>query len=301
MSSFEHIIQTSPIVPRNPEIPGPFYIMKFGKHKGKKALDIRNDEGYLKWIENVSGDKSNFTDLLKSLDIIRSLEFNHYKSITPKPEVTNLTINFGKHKGKSLHDICREDIEYAKFLSKIIPKSSEYFDFYYRIETVVESFLLESINLPTVNDDVTTSEDQKNSAKIEIMGISDLVTPDLNTSKDHDGAVNLSEKISILISPTNSPKNSTLQTTLEMYNRGLTLDEISKIRELRLQTIESHVIDLIKLGKIVDDNVNSELSNLIREYYLNNGLPQRRDVKNYFSSIGVDITYFQINLALSRL
>ncbi|MDP5038821.1 MAG: helix-turn-helix domain-containing protein, partial [Candidatus Gracilibacteria bacterium] len=99
-------------------------------------------------------------------------------------------------------------------------------------------------------------------------------------------------------------KIDTYTQSFELYNEGKTLLEISKIRELGLQTIESHMIKLYEFGKINISQIMtfSQIGKLkqIKKIILENDfeLDKIQPIKN---KLGEEYSYFDIKIALSMI
>lgn len=108
------------------DILGPRYVCTFGKHKGKKAIDIWNeDRSYVEyvWISEPEDDNDRMFKLGESFRLID----DQTDGITriPGPE---FICNFGKHKNKKAIDIWNEDRSYIKWIRTRDWNSSNFFD-----------------------------------------------------------------------------------------------------------------------------------------------------------------------------
>lgn len=68
-----------------------------------------------------------------------------------------------------------------------------------------------------------------------------------------------------------APKGDSFMNTLELYKKGHPIEEIVQIRNLKIGTIHSHIVELIKLGKIgleevMETNKIEPIKSCIKEY-----------------------------------
>jgi ATP-dependent DNA helicase RecQ len=88
----------------------------------------------------------------------------------------------------------------------------------------------------------------------------------------------------------------TRQVTLEMYQRGLSIEEIATERNLKAVTIEGHIAELIEMGEIVDGErlVRPERYEVIAQALENIGSEVLKPVKEF---LGDEYSYGEIRLA----
>lgn len=260
---------------------GPLYVLPFGRHKGKTVQYIyENEQSYIEWMFG-QVDKTNFSKVLESIEIIRKIEYEYFKSIFPKPTDKDVQINFGKYNGSKLSDIIKNDKGYAIYLRNRVPPSRTLFKFYYKIETIVDS--------------VINCSDIEIQPEEELIGTCSISEEEsLNSSFISTSCVDKSMLVKFI---------KTQDKTLLLYNEGKTIDEIAAERNLVRSTVEDHIIYLIKLKKITNFDMNTPIINSIRdfieEYIHERGvLPALKDVKDYFELIGETVSYFEIKLAM---
>lgn len=96
-----------------------------------------------------------------------------------------------------------------------------------------------------------------------------------------------------------SKKEDTFKVTYEMYQQGLTIDEIAEKRNLKPTTIFSHIAKLYSDGKTISiyDFVTKEEVDSIKEAQKTLENPQT--LKPYFDFFKEQIEYFKIRLALA--
>ncbi|NDK08766.1 RecQ family ATP-dependent DNA helicase [Candidatus Gracilibacteria bacterium] len=107
-----------------------------------------------------------------------------------------------------------------------------------------------------------------------------------------------------------APKESKVDTytqTLELFNSGISLDDIAKQRELTKQTIESHIVALYSYSKIPLNEVMklSELKKLkfIKEFLAKSKLDKSKlgEIKYAINQEDKDISYVDIKLAQAMI
>ncbi len=88
----------------------------------------------------------------------------------------------------------------------------------------------------------------------------------------------------------------TRQVTLEMYQRGLSIEEIATERNLKTTTIEGHIAELIEMGEIVDVErlVRPERYEVIAQALQSIGSETLKPVKEY---LGDEYSYGEIRIA----
>lgn len=263
---------------------GPLYVLPFGRHKGKTVQYIyENEKSYIDWMFG-QVDKTNFSKVLESVEIIRKIEYEYFKSVFPKPVCSDLQLNFGKYNGSKLSDVVKNDRIYAIYLRNRIPPNRTLFKFYYKIETIVDS-LIDSAEMEVQDEE-------------ELIGTCSVLEDEsLNSSFVSPSCVDNSMLVKFV---------KTQDKTLLLYNEGKTIDEIAVERNLVRSTVEDHIIYLIKLKKITNFDMNTPIINSIRdfieEYVQEKGvLPSLNDVKEYFESTCETISYFDIKLAMINI
>ena len=91
------------------------------------------------------------------------------------------------------------------------------------------------------------------------------------------------------------PKGASLEKTLEMLENGLQPEEIARQRELALSTIHSHILQLVKAGRIdASQFVPIDDMKVIARYMVENPEKPLREVMDYFDG---RYRYFQLQLA----
>ena len=94
-------------------------------------------------------------------------------------------------------------------------------------------------------------------------------------------------------------KSDTHKITYELYQEGLSIDEIAKKRKLTSTTIFSHIAKLYNDGKDIniDELVSEKEVNSVRE--AKKELDSPNALKPYFEHFNEQLDYFKIRLALS--
>ena len=94
-------------------------------------------------------------------------------------------------------------------------------------------------------------------------------------------------------------KTDTHKVTFDLYKEGLTIDEISKKRNLKSTTIFSHLAKLYADGKDIDiyDFVTKEEVEKVRK--AKDELESPQALKPYYEHFNAEIEYFKIRLALT--
>ncbi len=90
------------------------------------------------------------------------------------------------------------------------------------------------------------------------------------------------------------------QITLEMYQSGLSIEEIAAQRNLKATTIESHIAELIEMGEFADvaDLLQAERYQVIAQALVNIGAEALKPVKEF---LGDDYSYGEIRIARALL
>ncbi len=94
-------------------------------------------------------------------------------------------------------------------------------------------------------------------------------------------------------------KNNTHKFTYELYQQGLTIDEIAEQRKLKATTIYSHIAKLYSDGKTINiyDFVSKHEVEAVKSAQQTLGAPEA--LKPYFDFFEEQLDYFKIRLALS--
>lgn len=97
-----------------------------------------------------------------------------------------------------------------------------------------------------------------------------------------------------------SQKGDTYLKTFELYEKGLSLEEISFSRELKVETIVSHLTKLFLEGKKVDLSkyINMEEINAVKKLIPELGT---ESLKPFFEKMNGEMPYFKIRIALTLL
>lgn len=102
-----------------------------------------------------------------------------------------------------------------------------------------------------------------------------------------------------LLAANSSPITQSSLATLAYYNKGMELDEIAAVRNLKRSTIEDHIVELAihQVHFDITPFVSERLVKLILKIASEADTKQLKYIKE---SISEDVTYFQIRLALAK-
>ena len=91
--------------------------------------------------------------------------------------------------------------------------------------------------------------------------------------------------------------SGTFATTFEMYKSGNTVEEIAKIRNLSINTIQNHLAKFVETGKIEADELMdvSKIEPII-EIAKKQSIPSLKAIKD---ELGEGFSYFEIHIALA--
>nr|MDD3720508.1 RecQ family ATP-dependent DNA helicase [Candidatus Gracilibacteria bacterium] len=115
------------------------------------------------------------------------------------------------------------------------------------------------------------------------------------------------EKVKKLENVLKIEKIDTLTQTEELYDKGLSIEEIATQRELTKQTIEGHIVSLYSLGKIPLQKIMkiSELEKLkfIKDFLLNSQVEINKlsEIKTEIDKKRKDISYLDIKVCLAMI
>jgi ATP-dependent DNA helicase RecQ len=103
-----------------------------------------------------------------------------------------------------------------------------------------------------------------------------------------------------------SNKKSTIDISWDMYVNGSSISDISKERDLKKMTIESHIVHMFtKTPSLIDENklgITSEIKQKISNAIFEVGKERLRPIKLYLESTGGSkISYFQIKISMLLL
>ncbi|KMJ59790.1 hypothetical protein AB685_02700 [Bacillus sp. LL01] len=93
----------------------------------------------------------------------------------------------------------------------------------------------------------------------------------------------------------------TTQKSLKLLNQGLDLNDIAKVRRLKLSTIEDHIVEIamhsnhLSIESYVEKEIIEEIKEVIHDLHTH----QLRRIKEKLTN--QDISYFQIRLVLTRM
>jgi uncharacterized protein YpbB len=94
--------------------------------------------------------------------------------------------------------------------------------------------------------------------------------------------------------------SNTLQKTLDLYQQGKTIEEISIERNLLKGIINDHIVALISLKEITNFKIDITIYNSVIDFYENSSENvELKDIKIYFDEIDEPLSYFNIKLALA--
>lgn len=153
---------------------------------------------------------------------------------------------------------------------------------------------IDTINKYVLENNIEISERKsKNSQKRS--------TSDRNLSSSSSLSTNLNSSITISKANQNSNKNTdnnikedTRIVSYNLYKDGKSIDEISKIRGLKKQTIESHLVKCYEIGLDIDllKDIHSQFETIIYDAINKLGFEKLRPLKDYLPD---DVSYLDIN------
>ncbi len=95
------------------------------------------------------------------------------------------------------------------------------------------------------------------------------------------------------------PKKPTRQITLEMWQSGISMEEIATQRQLALSTIEGHMARFVASGEVeVEKLIPPEKLQTLSDYFLSTKNPSLTEAKNH---LGEQCTYGELRLVLAHL
>jgi hypothetical protein len=99
--------------------------------------------------------------------------------------------------------------------------------------------------------------------------------------------------------PKEAERISSSEISYRMYAEGKTIEEIASIREYAISTIESHLAEMVKKGKLdIKDLVEEEKINAIQNYFLNTDSQLLKDARE---ALGDAYTYSELRFVQSYL
>lgn len=120
----------------------------------------------------------------------------------------------------------------------------------------------------------------------------------LKNSKESSASDSISDDTESKNAPT-KVKEDTRIVSYNLYKDGNSIDEISKIRSLKKQTIEGHLVKCYELGMDIDmsDDVHTQFEGIIYEAIDKLGFERLRPLKDFLPS---DVSYLDINYFVAK-
>ena len=99
--------------------------------------------------------------------------------------------------------------------------------------------------------------------------------------------------------PQQAPRGQTRQISLEMFEKGQTIDQIAKVRGLAPTTIEEHLAHFVETGGLaIDRLVPADKRKRIEQEFKRLGITSLKEVKQ---TLGDDVSYGEIKLVRAHL
>lgn len=282
LPKIHELVKTTKVeITQNPETPGPYYVLPFGKYQGNNMMSVFDlDTGYIDWLEK---QKNISLQVQKSLEILRSIQFEYYSTLYNSERIQyekNYTMPFGKYKNQTLQDIESQDPKYFQWMKTSVPNTVDLFEKW--------TILKRQILLFDANKLTTLSQISPNS------------TP---TAPSMD-VMNVQREI-----PINKPVkrliNDSILETLKYFNEGKTLEEIASLKVVKLQTIEDHVAKCIEYGLIERNQLlDEETCNYIIDIIVrkcDSKIDKLKPIKAECDDGEIDISYSQIKYAVAYM
>ena len=115
-----------------------------------------------------------------------------------------------------------------------------------------------------------------------------------NYCSDHNIKANL-----LTVSKLKPNRSNTKMITLEMYQNGMTIEQITKDRDLKRSTIMTHLTFYVTMGQVdINDILDKNVIDEIREYYVNNPESSVSEVKNALNN---NYSYGEIRMVLATM
>jgi ATP-dependent DNA helicase RecQ len=138
-------------------------------------------------------------------------------------------------------------------------------------------------------------ERERPMSQTELLAVSGVGQHKLETYGDEF----IAEVIAFMQSKQKKKKEDTTLVTYKLYQSGLSVEEIAEQRQLKVQTIYSHIAKLYSQGKRINiyDFVSQLEVDAVKKAYKE--LKQTSALKPYFEYFNETLDYFKIRLALS--
>lgn len=309
------------------------YLIKFGKHKGKRLIELINEDGYFTWLKNKNPENgSEFKKVLDHLNIILFYKFKAKNIVTTFSK--NTVIKFGKYKNSTLFDICNSDLDYARdYIYGRIPNGESYYASQNYYDCFIDAFCegyfdKDSKHTITKKNSRFSEEESSHSSELselsqsserekreEIEEIKEteqrylrkaeksekaertkkqIISLDVSNEDDDIPVIPVAEVIKL----EELDLSYTLKETLFCFLERKNVEEIALFRKLTKGTIETHLIELHK-QKYISLDIDLYVVNSIREFIDNNENYKLKDIKEFFEENDESISYFEIKKALN--
>ena len=258
------------------------------EHKKTKGFYV----GIEKIIKNINGPKKSkkwyrdIIDILVNKNILKRVQKSFGCIITNGPiNISDLSPLKVKIDDSSMHVTKNKSSDYLITLQKVRKKLAE------KYNMTPITFINERVLL-----NIYTAKPKSTTDLLKIDGISQDFIDMYSCEFLEELSNNNTSKINI----TKSIRTKTMDTTLELYKNGKTVNEICEIRKLTKQVIENHIIYIFENYDEVD--IDPDYFGLTQEYEI--------EIKNAIKKIGSDklnpiknivnskITYAQIKLCI---
>ncbi|WP_236980021.1 helix-turn-helix domain-containing protein [Membranihabitans maritimus] len=103
----------------------------------------------------------------------------------------------------------------------------------------------------------------------------------------------------IVIKSKGKKKGSTVDTTLKLHERGMSVEEIAALRNLKPATIQSHYLKLYQADKLtIKDLIDSDRLEILKPYFINS---RNESLSHIKGNIPLDTTYHELRVVQNYL
>jgi len=276
------------------------HVINFGKHKGKKTIEIfKSDFNYIDWLEKQSTKNKNTLEVKEVISKLRWLRFEYFvehydlENITYNP---NYSIPFGKYKDRKLSDIMKTDTDYVTWLKNQIPSAQKMFETWLIMKIQIclhekqppEIEVTNKTNNKVIDKSKTTN---KTTNKTTIKP-----NTQITVLEDKDKDENFPSAPAMIVS-------ESISKTYNLYCEGKTIDEIALLRKFKIQSIEDHIAKCIEVGLIsevpmLDIETKNYIIDIINEK-CNGQIDKIKPIKELCDDGEIEVTYSQIKYAIA--